>query len=91
VAYFAAVAGLFGLAQNLPTPAYLAVDATAFAAGGIWCALNFWRCRQAHCLLTGSGWLLLALWPTPASAAAMSSLCSWRSWLSASASKLSGT
>src|SRR5215471_11667219 len=61
VAYFAVVAGLFGLAQNLPAPAYLAVDATAFAAGGVWCALNFWRCRQAHCLLTGSGWLLLAL------------------------------
>ena len=61
VAYFAAVAGLFGLAQNLPAPAYLAVDAAAFAAGGIWCALNFWRGRQAHCLLTGSGWLLLAL------------------------------
>ena len=61
VAYFAAVAGLFGLAQHLPAPAYLAVDAAAFAAGGIWCALNFWRSRQAHCLLTGPGWLLLAL------------------------------
>jgi hypothetical protein len=61
VAYFAAVAGLLGLAQFLPAPAYLAVDAVAFAAGGSWCALNFWRCRQAHCLLTGSGWLLLAL------------------------------
>jgi len=61
VAYFAAVAGLFGLAQHLPAPAYLAVDAAAFAVGGIWCALNFWRCRQAHCLLTGAGWLLLAL------------------------------
>jgi hypothetical protein len=21
---------------------------------------DFWRCRPAHCLLTGSGWLLLA-------------------------------
>jgi hypothetical protein len=30
-------------------------------ASGSWCALNFWRCRQAHCLLTGSGWLPLAL------------------------------
>ena len=61
VAYFAAVIGLLGLAQTLPAPGYLVVDAAAFLAGGSWCGLNFWRCRQAHCLLTGSGWLLLAL------------------------------
>jgi hypothetical protein len=61
VAYFAAVAGLLGLAHLLPAPAYLAVDAVAFAAGGSWCVVNFRRCRQAHCLLTGPGWLLLAL------------------------------
>jgi hypothetical protein len=61
VVYFAAVTGLLGLAQLLPAPGYLVVDAVAFLAGGTWCALNFWRCRQAHCLLTGSGWLLLAL------------------------------
>jgi len=60
-AFFAAVIALLGLAQILPAPAYLVVDAVAFLAGGSWCALNFWRCRQAHCLLTGSGWLLLAL------------------------------
>ena len=61
VAYFSAVIGLLGLAQIFPAPAYLVVDAVAFLAAGSWCALNFWRCRQAHCLLTGSGWLLLAL------------------------------
>lgn len=61
VGYFAAVIGLLGLAQTLPAPAYLAVDAVAFLAGGSWCALNFWRSRQVHCLLTGSGWLVLAL------------------------------
>ena len=61
IAYFATVIGLLGLAQTLPSPAYLAVDALAFLAGGSWCALNFWRCRQAHCLITGAGWLLLAL------------------------------
>jgi hypothetical protein len=61
VAYFAAVIGLLGLAQLLPAPAYLVADAVAFLAGGSWCALNFWRCRQAHCLFTGSGWLLLGL------------------------------
>jgi hypothetical protein len=56
IAYFATVIGLLGLAQTLPSPAYLAVDALAFLAGGSWCALNFWRCRQAHCLITGAGW-----------------------------------
>ncbi|HEV2377343.1 MAG TPA: hypothetical protein VGS19_34915 [Streptosporangiaceae bacterium] len=61
VAYFAVVIGLLGLAQTLPSPAYLAVDAAAFLVGGSWCALNFWHCRQAHCLITGFGWLLLAL------------------------------
>ena len=61
VTYFAAVIGLLGLAQLLPAPAYLVADAVAFLAGGSWCALNFWRCRQAHCLFTGSGWLLLGL------------------------------
>ncbi len=61
VAYFAAVTGLLGLAQLLPAPAYLMMDAAAFLAAGSWCAVNFWRCRQAHCLFTGSGGLLLAL------------------------------
>jgi hypothetical protein len=61
VAYFTAVAGLLGLSQLLPGPAYLVVDAVAFLAGGSWCAVNFWRCRQAHCLFTGSGGLLLGL------------------------------
>jgi hypothetical protein len=60
-AYFAAVIGLLGLAQVLPAPAYLVVDAIAFLASGSWCALNFWRRRHAHCLVTGAGWLVLAL------------------------------
>jgi hypothetical protein len=58
--FFAAVAGLLGLAQILAAPAFLVVDAAAFLAAGSWCAVNFWRCRQAHCLVTGPGWLLLA-------------------------------
>jgi hypothetical protein len=35
----------------------LGVDGLAFLAGGSWCALNFWRCRHAHCLVTAGGWL----------------------------------
>ena len=60
-AYFAAVIGLLGLAQVLPPPGYLVVDAVAFLAGGSWCALNFLRRRQAHCVVTGAGWLAMAL------------------------------
>jgi hypothetical protein len=59
--YFAAVVSLLGLARALPSPAYLIVDAVAALAGGSWCALNFWRRRHAHCLITGIGWLALAL------------------------------
>jgi len=61
IGYFAGVIALLGLAQLLRAPAYLLVDAVAFLAAGSWCGLNFWRCRQAHCLVTGSGWLLLAM------------------------------
>ena len=61
VGFFAAVIGLLGLAQILPAPAFLLVDAAAFLAAGSWCTVNFWRCRQAHCLVTGPGWLLLAV------------------------------
>ncbi|MGH9046800.1 MAG: hypothetical protein ACRDVW_05735, partial [Acidimicrobiales bacterium] len=30
-------------------------------AGGGWCSLNFWRCRHAHCLVSGPGWLAFGL------------------------------
>ena len=35
-------------------------NSSAFLASGGWCALNFWRCRQAHCLISGGGWLGLS-------------------------------
>ncbi len=37
----------------------VAVGLASLAAGG-WCAVNFWRCRHAHCVVTGAGWLALA-------------------------------
>jgi hypothetical protein len=37
------------------------VEGIAFAAAGGWCALNFWRCRHAHCLVSGLGWLALSV------------------------------
>ncbi len=57
----AVVIGLFNLAPHLPIRADLAVDGVAALIGGGWCSLNFWRCRHAHCLVTGIGWLALAI------------------------------
>jgi hypothetical protein len=59
--YFAIVAALLNLAPHLPLRGALAVDGLAALLGGGWCSLNFWRCRHAHCLVTGGGWSLLAL------------------------------
>ena len=58
--FFAAVLALFDLAHALTAPAYLLVDGLAFLAAGGWCGLNYWRCRHAHCLVSGAGWLALS-------------------------------
>jgi uncharacterized membrane protein YfcA len=55
------VVGLLNLADHLPIRPALGVDAlVGFVAGG-WCSLNFWRCRHAHCLITGPGWQAFGL------------------------------
>jgi hypothetical protein len=59
-ACFVAVVGLFSLAPHLPARADLAADGLAALAAGAWCGLNFWRCRHAHCAVTGGGWLALS-------------------------------
>ena len=59
LAYIAAIVGLLSLAPHLAPRGRLGLDATALVAAGGWCALNFWRCRHAHCLFTGAGWLAL--------------------------------
>ena len=46
---------------DLPRRAELAADGLAFLAAGSWCGLNFWRCRQAHCMVSAAGWLGLSL------------------------------
>lgn len=60
-AFFAGVVGLLLVAPLFGKPYELAVDGVAALAAGGWCALNFWLCRHAHCLVTGAGWLGLAL------------------------------
>jgi hypothetical protein len=62
VVYFAAVIGTLNVAPLFSRPASeLALEGTAALAAGGWCALNFWRRRHAHCLVTGVGWLGLSL------------------------------
>jgi hypothetical protein len=52
-----AVVGLLNIAAHLPVrPALVVVGLAGLAAGG-WCSLNYWRCRHAHCLITGPGWM----------------------------------
>lgn len=55
------VVGLLNLAGHIPARPALGVEALTGFIGGGWCSLNFWRCRHAHCLVTGPGWLIFAL------------------------------
>jgi hypothetical protein len=55
------VVALLNVSPHLPLRADLAVDGLAALIAGGWCTLNFWRCRHAHCLLTGPGWLALSV------------------------------
>jgi hypothetical protein len=57
----ASVVALLNIAPLLPARAGLAVDGLAALAAGGWCSVNFWRCRHAHCLVTGPGWLALSM------------------------------
>lgn len=62
VVFFAVAIGTLNLASLLSNPAAeLALEGAAALTAGGWCALNFWRCRHAHCLVTGVGWLGLSL------------------------------
>jgi hypothetical protein len=53
----AVVVALLNVAPHLPLRAALVLVGLAALAAGGWCSLNFWRCRHAHCLVTGPGWL----------------------------------
>jgi hypothetical protein len=59
--FFAAVAIAISVAPSLPREPGLAVDLVATVAASAWCLVNFWRCREAHCIVTGTGWAALAV------------------------------
>jgi hypothetical protein len=60
VIFFAAVIALLNVGLILPTRLDLLATGVASLAAGSWCSANFWRCRHAHCMITGAGWLTLA-------------------------------
>lgn len=45
----------------LSGPAGLWVTAGYLAAYAAYCLANFARCREAHCVVTGTGWSVVAL------------------------------
>jgi hypothetical protein len=57
VSVLVVVVGLLNVAGHLSAQPSLVVFGMAGLAAGGWCSLNFWRCRHAHCLITGPGWL----------------------------------
>lgn len=62
VLFFLAVLGLLNLSPLLAGPRLgTALFGIGSLAAGLWCSLNFWRCRHAHCLITGPGFTLVAL------------------------------
>ncbi|HTW06400.1 MAG TPA: hypothetical protein VME46_02760 [Acidimicrobiales bacterium] len=50
------VVALLNVAAHLSVEPALVTDGLAGLAAGGWCSLNYWRCRHAHCLVTGPGW-----------------------------------
>ncbi|SRR5712691_852438 len=60
VVFYAVIIVLLNIGPVLPERLDLAAVGVASLAAGGWCAMNFWRCRHAHCLVTGPGWLALA-------------------------------
>ncbi|WP_249010540.1 hypothetical protein [Conexibacter sp. DBS9H8] len=63
-AFFIVIAVGISAAGQLPTtPGLVLGAATTLVASG-YCLLNFWRCREAHCIISGTGWAALGLFET---------------------------
>lgn len=63
-AFFIAIAVGISAAGQLPTTPGLALGAATTLVASSYCLLNFWRCRQAHCIISGTGWAALGLFAT---------------------------
>lgn len=60
-AFFIAIAVGISAAGQLPTTPGLALGAATTLVASGYCLLNFWRCREAHCIISGTGWAALGL------------------------------
>lgn len=58
--YFLAIVVALNVSGLLPRRPELVVVGLSAAAAGVWCAINFWRCRHAHCIVGGVAWPALA-------------------------------
>jgi hypothetical protein len=59
--FFAAVAIAISVAPIVARGPGLALDLAATVAASAWCLVNFWRCREAHCIVTATGWAALTV------------------------------
>lgn len=57
----------------------LALASAWVLLSGTYCLLNFWHCRETHCVVTGLGWTPLGLLGL-AIAAAPATRLSWHEW-----------
>lgn len=51
----------FVLAFVLPDGIGIWFAGVLYLAVGLYCSVNFWRCREAHCVITGGGFTVLGL------------------------------
>lgn len=57
--FFGLVWVAIAMRPNLGVRPGLVLAAVATLAAASWCLVNFWRCREAHCALSGPGWAML--------------------------------
>lgn len=53
--------GGFFVASVLPDHVGVWLAAALYLAAGLYCSVNFWRCREAHCVVTGIGFTALGV------------------------------
>lgn len=61
VGLVAVVLAGFLVAALLPESVGIWLAGILYLAVGGYCSLNFWRCREAHCIVTGIGFTVLGL------------------------------
>lgn len=60
-AFFIAIAVGISAAGRIPTTPGLVLGTATTLVASSYCLLNFWRCREAHCIVSGIGWAALGL------------------------------